>query len=95
METKYCKHCGELIDKDCVVCPKCGKQVEFLQGPYQPVIINNSSCASSAASVPVMPMRRPLPWYLKVWWIFWLGLFSGGIYWIVGPILRINWKSHN
>lgn len=25
---KYCKHCGELIDEDCVVCPKCGKQVE-------------------------------------------------------------------
>ena len=27
---KYCKHCGELIDDDCVVCPKCGKQVEQL-----------------------------------------------------------------
>ena len=24
---KYCKHCGELIDDDCIVCPKCGKQV--------------------------------------------------------------------
>lgn len=21
--TKYCKHCGQLIDSDCVVCPKC------------------------------------------------------------------------
>ena len=28
---KYCKHCGEVIDKDCVVCPKCGKQVEALK----------------------------------------------------------------
>lgn len=25
--TKFCKHCGEKIDIDCVVCPKCGKQV--------------------------------------------------------------------
>ena len=28
---KYCKHCGERIDSDCVVCPKCGKQVEELK----------------------------------------------------------------
>lgn len=28
---KYCKHCGELIDEDCVVCPKCGKQVEIFE----------------------------------------------------------------
>ena len=25
---KYCKHCGAEIDDACVVCPKCGKQVE-------------------------------------------------------------------
>ena len=22
---KFCQHCGEAIDKDCIVCPKCGK----------------------------------------------------------------------
>lgn len=40
---KYCKHCGQLIDEDCVVCPKCGKQVEELkQAPtQQPTVINN------------------------------------------------------
>lgn len=40
---KYCKHCGQLIDEDCVVCPKCGKQVEELKQPasQQPTIINN------------------------------------------------------
>ena len=31
---KYCKHCGEQIDADCVVCPKCGKQVEQLSASY-------------------------------------------------------------
>lgn len=30
-ETKYCKHCGSVIDAECVVCPKCGKQVEALE----------------------------------------------------------------
>lgn len=42
-DQKYCKHCGQLIDVDCVVCPKCGKQVEELKQPasQQPTIINN------------------------------------------------------
>lgn len=29
--TKHCVHCGELIDKECIICPKCGKQVENLK----------------------------------------------------------------
>ena len=47
---KYCKHCGQLIDQDCVVCPKCGKQVENLANTTPNIIINNSSSASAAAS---------------------------------------------
>lgn len=44
METKFCKHCGEQIDKDCVICPKCGKQVEELKSAAQPnVVINNTN----------------------------------------------------
>lgn len=48
-DKKYCKFCGEQIDIDCVVCPKCGKQVEMLkQTPpayqRQPnVVINNTN----------------------------------------------------
>ena len=38
---KYCMHCGELIDDDCVVCPKCGKQVEQLTSKNRDIIINN------------------------------------------------------
>ena len=30
MEQKYCKYCGELIDNSCIICPKCGKQIEEL-----------------------------------------------------------------
>ena len=44
METKFCKHCGAQIDKDCIVCPKCGKQVEELKHEDQPsIVINNSN----------------------------------------------------
>lgn len=27
---KYCKCCGEIIDVNCVICPKCGKQIEMV-----------------------------------------------------------------
>ena len=92
---KYCKHCGELIDKDCVVCPKCGKQVEDLTSAHDKnIIINNSASSSSSATVPEKTAKK-LPWYLKWSWIFFLGLLTGGIYWIIGFILRVNWKSKN
>jgi len=48
---KYCKHCGSLIDIDCIVCPKCGKQVEQLQtNNTSPIVINNNNNASASAS---------------------------------------------
>ena len=28
--TMFCKHCGMVIDKDCVICTSCGKQVGTL-----------------------------------------------------------------
>ncbi|WP_369294989.1 NINE protein [Acutalibacter sp.] len=39
----FCKHCGAQIDSDCVVCPRCGKQVGELKSSQQPVIINNTN----------------------------------------------------
>lgn len=44
-EMKFCKHCGQKIEKDVVVCTFCGKQVEVLgQSNSQPqVVINNSN----------------------------------------------------
>ncbi len=47
---KYCKYCGELIDIDCVICPKCGKQVEDLK-KNDSVVINNNVSASANATV--------------------------------------------
>ncbi|WP_432629026.1 NINE protein [Brotaphodocola sp.] len=46
---KYCKHCGQLIDADCIVCPKCGKQVEELKNSNSSIVINNSSSSNSTA----------------------------------------------
>ena len=40
---KYCKHCGAIIDKDCVICPSCGKQIEELRNSQPNIVINNSN----------------------------------------------------
>lgn len=39
----FCKHCGAIIDADCVICPNCGKQVKELQSAQPQVVINNSN----------------------------------------------------
>jgi len=87
---KYCKHCGEIIDEDCVVCPKCGKQVEAIGVGSQPIVINNtpssSSSASSSASASVMQegrIRRRYNHFLD----FILIIFTGGL-WIIWMLLR-------
>lgn len=54
-ETKFCKHCGEKIDVDCVVCPKCGKQVEDLKSNSsgQPnIVINNTNTNINGTGLP-------------------------------------------
>ena len=48
---KFCKHCGQQIDKDCVVCPVCGKQVEDLKSSQQPVVINNTNANTNSVDV--------------------------------------------
>ncbi|WP_305117450.1 TM2 domain-containing protein [Acutalibacter muris] len=43
VRTKYCQHCGSLIDEQCVVCPKCGVQVAQLKAEQPTIVINNSN----------------------------------------------------
>ena len=76
---KYCKHCGQLIDKDCVVCPKCGKQVEDLRNDDKPIIINNSSSssASAAASASASQYQGNRLREKNKWVAFFLCLFLG------------------
>lgn len=74
VETKYCKHCGEAIDADCVICPKCGKQVEELKSSKPDnIIINNSAAASASASNTVVVAGK----MKRKWVSFFLCLFLG------------------
>ena len=31
MDKKFCKFCGEEIEKDSIVCPKCGRQLKIVK----------------------------------------------------------------
>lgn len=73
---KYCKHCGEIIDAECVVCPKCGKQVEQLKNDDKNIVINNSSSASAAASANTMGIPVVLGKPKNKWVAFLLCLFT-------------------
>ena len=48
---KYCKYCGEIIDNDCVICPKCGKQVETIAVNSQSQIQNQTNGMGIAGMV--------------------------------------------
>ena len=69
-KTMYCPHCGETIDADCVVCPKCGKQVQQLQTPN--IVINNSNQNVNTSSA-VVTGGKPK----NKWVAFFLCLFFG------------------
>ena len=34
-DKKFCKFCGEQIDKNCAVCPKCGRQLEMIKAEQE------------------------------------------------------------
>lgn len=66
-ETKFCQHCGETIDKDCIICPKCGKQVQDIQQPN--VVIQNTNTTT------VVHHGRER----NKWTAFWLCLLLGPV----------------
>lgn len=82
-KTKYCKHCGQIIDYDCVVCVKCGKQVEELKTDRN-IVINNSSSASC-----ITPQKKKKKYHLLLDLL--MICFTGGL-WIIWMIVRPKYE---
>ena len=100
---KYCKYCGEQIDNEVIICPKCGKQVEEIKNSNEtPNIIINNSNMNTNTNVNSAPAGA-----LKNKWVaFFLCLFLGmlgvhrfyerkigtGIIWMfTGGLFCIGW----
>ena len=76
--TKFCKHCGQVIPADAVICTHCGRQVEELRtapSVAQPIIINNSNnnTNNNVNTAAMIPMGKPK----NKWIAFFLCLFLG------------------
>ena len=81
---KFCKYCGEEVNIDAVLCPKCGRQIEELKteqtNSNQPIIINNNNNNNNnndnnPAYVPVMGVKKCDKWVALLLCIF-LGIFG-------------------
>lgn len=103
-DTKYCEKCGQLIDIDCVVCPKCGKQIKELnynkdQSQNIPFVINNNASSSSSASASASAINstgngkgnKRLPWYLTVIGMIFIAIFTCGISLFITIPMRLIW----
>lgn len=73
--TKFCQHCGSTIDMECVICPKCGKQVGQLKQEQPQIIVNNSN-VNSNVNQNTSAYGGPKP--KNKWIAFLLCLFLGG-----------------
>ncbi len=74
--TKFCKHCGQVIPQDAVICTHCGCQVENLQGASnagQPIIINNNNNNNNNVVAAGVPMGRPKNKWVAVLLCFFFG----------------------
>ena len=51
-QTKFCKHCGQSIPADAVICTACGRQVEEINNSAQEqpnIVITNTNTANATA----------------------------------------------
>lgn len=74
--SKFCKHCGEIIPKEAIICTKCGCQVEEIQNSSQPqVVINNTNTNTNTnTNVNSIPVNLRMK---NKWTAFFLCLFLG------------------
>lgn len=72
----HCKHCGEAIDKDCIICPKCGKQVGEIKAEQPNIVINNSNNNVNTANVSGAYGRQKDKWVAFLLCLF-LGVVGG------------------
>ena len=74
---KFCKHCGEKIPEDAVICTKCGRQVEELKQSQPNVVINNTNTNTNTVQTTTAgyPGRQKNKW-VALLLCFFLGVFG-------------------
>lgn len=74
-KTKFCKHCGEKIPEDAIICTKCGRQVEEIKSnSKEQIVINNNNVNSNINSAGYR--GKPLNKWVALILCFFLGGFG-------------------
>ena len=86
MDKKFCKFCGEEIDKDAMVCPKCGRQLKVVKKEE----------ASSSEKCSEAKYDESSKFYTKAWfmWVMLIFFAPVGIFlmWKFHPEMKKNIK---
>ena len=96
MDTKFCKHCGEKIPTDAIICTKCGRQVEELKQERQNIVINNSNVNNNVNQVAGKAKNKWVSLVLCIFTVcghkFYEGKIGMGIiYLFTGGLFGIGW----
>jgi hypothetical protein len=102
-QTKFCKHCGNKIHYDAVICTSCGRQVEELKtnNTNPNVIINNTNTNTNSNTIRGYVVGKPKNKWLSVvlcFFLGWLGahrfyegkIGTGILYLLTGGILGVG-----
>ena len=83
---KFCKFCGEQIDKESIVCPKCGRQIQNVSDNKEIKVDTNKS------SVETKPKFYEQNWFMWIMLIFFapVGIF---LMWKFHPEMKNNTKK--
>ena len=103
MATQFCKHCGEQIDAECIICPKCGKQVAEIKAAQPNIVINNTNTNTNTnANYAGGPSGKEKNKWIALLLCFFLGYLGAhrfyegkigtGILWLIsGGLFGIGW----
>lgn len=96
MGTKFCKHCGEKIPADAIICTKCGRQVEELKQERQNIVINNSNVNNNVNQAAGKAKNKWVSLVLCIFTVcghkFYEGKIGMGIiYLFTGGLFGIGW----
>ena len=87
-DKKFCKYCGERIDIDAIVCPKCGRQLKLVSKPEQePETEEKVDEGKVEEKIDVQKTEKP-KFYLGKWFMWVMLVFFAP----VGIFLM--WKYH-